>query len=202
MTNSKRGKFIVFEGADCVGKTTQMDLLGLDLYDEYNIVKVEEITPALRKEIEEAKGLFDDRTDFDAYITLLFAKRRQMFIHGNKYGVEDMLDKGITVLCSRYKPSSFAYQFNKLSLDIGKIFPEPDLYIFLKAEKWEIESRLKKRLEHDVFEKDLEFQMDVQERLDDYFLIHTNVPVLGYDTTLLDADTINKMIYRGVLNHL
>ncbi|KAL9645019.1 hypothetical protein ABK040_004512 [Willaertia magna] len=132
---SKRGAFIVFEGLDRCGKTTQINLLVSALS---KISTVHEIS-------------FPDRTTetgklCDAYLTnksniniravhLLFSANRW----DKMQWIKNTLEKGEHIICSRYAYSGVAYTASNgldrkwcKSPDIGLI--EPDAVFYLKID--------------------------------------------------------------------
>ncbi len=104
-----RGKFIVFEGLDGAGTTTQLHLLEKNLKEAgVTVFATAEPTDSaigrlirsvLRKEISvEPKTL-----------AMLYATDRYEHLYG-KGGIIEHLDAGDTVICDRYLYSSIAYQ--------------------------------------------------------------------------------------------
>ena len=104
-----KGKFIVFEGCEGAGKSTQMRLLSEYLKEKgvAHVVTREpgggEISEAIRKII--LNGKFTEMTD--ECEALLYAAARVQHLADT---VEPALRRGDTVLCDRYIFSSYAYQ--------------------------------------------------------------------------------------------
>jgi dTMP kinase len=136
MTTSS--KFIVFEGIDGAGKTTQINLLrdalsarGIDCY-----ITAEPTTMPSGKKIREAlSGRVPTTT---AQMAEMFAIDRVNHNCDAEQGINLMLSKGKTVISDRYYYSSLAYQGSELgfehvaalNLDNENI-RTPDLCIFL-----------------------------------------------------------------------
>lgn len=98
--------FIVFEGIECSGKTTNLKLL-----EEYlKISKINFITtrePGGTKEGEKIRDiLLTEDITREAELLLLFASRSQHI----KNVIIPALNKGKIVICDRFTDSSYAYQ--------------------------------------------------------------------------------------------
>ena len=152
----KKGKFIVFEGIDGSGKSTQADRLVRYLKSK-NIKAVVTNEPqsdrpvgmlirqALKKQIS-----FDEKT-----IALLFAADRLDHIQR----ISEKLDEGFWVVCDRYYFSSFAYNDTALNKEwIISVNSEAmnalkaDMTIFLDVPCDISLSRVSKRGETEIFE--------------------------------------------------
>ena len=152
----KKGKFIVFEGIDGSGKSTQADRLVRYLKSK-NIKAVVTNEPqsdrpvgmlirqALKKQIS-----FDEKT-----IALLFAADRLDHIQR----ISEKLDEGFWVICDRYYFSSFAYNDTALNKEwIISVNSEAmnalkaDMTIFLDVPCDISLSRVSKRGETEIFE--------------------------------------------------
>ena len=144
-------KFIVFEGIDGAGKTTQI----LKLRDRLASNDVKCITTAEPTDSELGKRirkiLAGEIKVSDDELALLFAKDREYHNTSND-GIEKTLSSGVTVISDRYYYSSLAYQGASIGLDrvmslnIGnKNIRRPDLCIFLDLTPEQSLSRIGKR---------------------------------------------------------
>ncbi|PBK59058.1 thymidylate kinase [Armillaria solidipes] len=128
-----RGAFIVIEGLDRSGKTTQTADLREKLAASGNTVKLHKFpdrTTSIGKMIDsylQSKSELDDHA-----IHLLFSANRWELAST----IEGILESGTTVLCDRYAFSGIAFSASKglpyewcRSPDIG--LPAPDLVLFL-----------------------------------------------------------------------
>ncbi len=113
----ERGKFIVFEGTDGSGKSTQMQLLG-------KYLKQHGIPCYLTHEPTDSPfgailhACMSGRMDADErVIALLFAADRVDHIQNAVNGMKKKIEEGVTVLCDRYYFSSFAYNGGFVPLD-------------------------------------------------------------------------------------
>jgi len=130
------GLFIVFEGIDGTGKSTQLHLLAEKLKQlGYAVVTTREPTdgPYGRK----IRELFVDRT------TVSHTQELELFIADRDQHVQEVitpaLADGCVVVCDRYYLSTVAYQgANGLDIDFilnkNKDFPAPDLAIIIEID--------------------------------------------------------------------
>jgi dTMP kinase len=116
---SQKAPFIVFEGLDGAGTTTQLGLLKAWMERTYNqrVYATQEPTNgpigsllqlALRRRVQLDGGA----------LALLFAADRVDHI---KFDMQEYLEKGTPVLCDRYYLSSFAYQLRDMPDDLAWI---------------------------------------------------------------------------------
>ena len=133
----KRGKFIVLEGIDGCGKSTQIERLAARLRAEgREVVLTAEPTDSVSgKMLRTALSGAEKRTA--AEMAALFLLDR---IHHNvsKGGIEELLASGVDVICDRYYYSSLAYQGSETDFEwvrhMNLSCPEirrPDLCVFL-----------------------------------------------------------------------
>ena len=156
--------FIVLEGLDGSGTTTQLKMLKKN-FDENKIdafLTVEPTDGVIGKVIRDAlrkKVLLDNKT-----LALLFAADRNEHIYG-KTGIIEQLDKNKHVLCDRYLFSSIAYQSLFCNRDwIVEInnFPLPEYLFFIKTSPQECQKRMQNRSEKELFE-DIKLQENILE---------------------------------------
>jgi dTMP kinase len=116
---SKNGKFIVFEGIDCSGKTTSINLFADNLKSRnisYIIVKFPDREGKYGQEIDKYLKNKLILSDFEAYE--LFRKNRKEYMNY----IINCLNIGTTVICDRYMYSGIVYSYynaNKSSLSIN-----------------------------------------------------------------------------------
>ena len=139
LNNEKsRGRFIVFEGIDGAGKTTQMNLLAKRLEsDGRKIYTTAEPTVSLTGGmLRDALAGISDKTSCE--MAAMFVLDRIFHNVNPVNGIEKMLSDGYDVICDRYYYSSMAYQGSftdmhwvaKMNLDCPEI-RRPDVCIFL-----------------------------------------------------------------------
>jgi dTMP kinase len=155
----KKGLFIVFEGLDGSGKTTQLHALGKYFTKEKNIKCREEREPGESLPGALARSAIKKQTSFTPQtMALLFAADRYEHI---THDIKPYLDEGIHVLCDRYVFSNFAYQ--GLELDFETIYEinkasmqllMPDITFFIDTEPAETLERIgKSRVGNELFDK-------------------------------------------------
>ena len=167
-------KFIVFEGIDGSGKTTQINLLHKALLKKNIPVHItKEPTDEPMGKLLRSYLSGNQKADLRA-IAALFAADRLDHITAEG-GIQDNLTKGKTVLCDRYYLSSYAYQSVDCELDWimalnreAASIARPDLHIFLDVPADQSMSRVESRGETEIFEK-LERQQQIRKNFFELF---------------------------------
>ncbi len=128
--------FIVFEGIDGTGKTTQMKLLAEKLRQQGRQV-VETFEPTAGVYGKKLRQLFRRRDELSLQDEL------DLFIADRREHVATLISPGIAaghdVLCDRYYLSTAAYQGARggdvaAIIDLNRAFaPEPDLFVILET---------------------------------------------------------------------
>ena len=132
---SERGRFLVIDGVDGCGKSTQAGLLA----ERLDALHLRE--PGSTAVGERVRALLLDRdlTMGAEVETLLFASARRQMLDEL---VEPALAGGRDVVCERFHPSTFAYQAVAGGLDPDAVLellrtwagtPEPDLLVVLET---------------------------------------------------------------------
>lgn len=157
METPKRGKFVVFEGIDGSGKSTQIKMCASFIYDlskEYDVYMTREPTRNF-KEIRTVMAAGEQVTT--EWYAGMFVKDRRRHVEDH---IEPALARGTHVLCDRYKHSTLAYQ-NAQGIPMERLqemhagLLVPDLTIVFDCEAVTAYTRIQGT---DVFEKDREFQ--------------------------------------------
>lgn len=144
-----KGLFIVFEGIDGAGKSTQAKLLASALESEgkkvYMTAEPTELPSG--KALREVLGGKVKKTPCE--IALMFAEDRVAHNTDSELGIEKMLSEGAYIICDRYYYSSLAYQGSEVDYDWVKALntrcPDirhPDLCIFLDLSPTESMKRI------------------------------------------------------------
>ncbi len=141
----ERGRFIVFEGVDGTGKSTQLPLLA-DYLRSRGIEVVETREPTNGIHGREIRKMYGSRGEYS------FEEELNLFVRDRKEHVAMViapaLAAGKTVLCDRYYFSTAAYQ-GVAGGDPEQIFsansfaPEPDIVLLLKLKPEESIRRIR-----------------------------------------------------------
>ena len=201
MSENKKGRFIVIEGIDGAGKTTQIEILAQKLREDGRTVHVtaEPTTSVSGGLLRDALGGISNRTACE--MAALFVLDR-IFHNVNPNGINAMLEKGIDVICDRYYYSSLAYQGSQTDFDWVKDMnlncPEiriPDICVFLDLAPEESLKRISKgRTTTELYEK-LDTLESVRKRFFDVFELlkeRDNVKVI--DTTGCTIEEVAEKI--------
>jgi len=113
----KQGKFLVFEGIDGSGKTSQLRLLSERLKAEgYSCYETREPTDgpigSLVNQILKKRLVVDERAT-----ATLFAGDRLDHLLNEHNGLCPKIEQGIHVICDRYYLSSYAYNGSRVPLE-------------------------------------------------------------------------------------
>lgn len=156
--------FVVLEGLDGAGTTTQLDMLCSRLAAEgIPAVRTNEPTSGhigrFIREILGSKVVVDPFT-----LALLFSADRNEHVNG-KEGIRSTAGEGKIVVCDRYLFSSLAYQSMSVDFDtvagLNSFYPLPEHLFFIELSPEECEKRRAARGEEaEIFEK-LEFQKKI-----------------------------------------
>lgn len=201
MSENKRGRFIVIEGIDGAGKSTQIELLAEKLRAAGRTVHItaEPTASVSGGLLRDALGGISSRTPCE--MAALFVLDR-IFHNVNPNGINAMLDKDIDVICDRYYYSSLAYQGSQTDLkwvaDMNLNCPEirkPDLCIFLDLAPEESLKRISKgRTTTELYEK-LDVLQSVRKRFFDIFdLLKERDNIKVIDTTGDSIEEVAKKI--------
>lgn len=135
---NNKGKFIVFEGIDGSGKTTQAKLLAELLKKNGHKVYLTAEPTSLPTGRALREALSGKVRKSECEMALMFVEDRIAHNKNSAEGIEALLNSGVTVICDRYYYSTLAYQgqstdyewvkaMNLLCPDIRK----PDLCVYI-----------------------------------------------------------------------
>lgn len=163
-----RGRFIVFEGIDGSGKSTQIQKTAtwLSTFDRKVYTTFEPTdgpVGSLIRQMLEGKVATDQRT-----IASLFAADRTDHLLNEKNGITKKVDEGCVVLCDRYYFSSYAYHAQYIDMEwvihsnsLNARILRPDLTVFIDVDpKLCFERIQENRSSFDMYEK-----MDIMKKV-------------------------------------
>jgi dTMP kinase len=196
--------FIVFEGVDGCGKTTQIKLLSQYIFENYLrdvLITREPTGEPIRKKLENLKSVNENK---ELLTTMFFEDRH---IHTKNIIIPN-INRDCVVLCDRYNLSTFVYQqaqgvaYEKL-LEMEKNFSFliPDLTILFISDIQETCERRKQSVE--IFEQKMDFQKTVQKNYIECSL-NTNRfgKILIIETQNKGIEEIHKEIVKNIKNVL
>ena len=175
--------FVVFEGADGSGTTTQLNMLADFAHparkSSGSLQAAEPeapyLAPALHKTFEPTNGpigrlirssLRKETNLASSTIAMLFAADRNEHLYGPE-GVVERCRRGELVVSDRYVLSSLVYQGitcgNELPARLNKDFPGPELLIFFDIDPETAQKRISGRSQKEIYEE-LDFQIQVCRR--------------------------------------
>ncbi len=181
------GKFIVFEGLDGSGTSTQSKLLCKFLESSGRKVFLTSepsdgpIGNMIRQGMAKRIHFNDSSIIFDTQMAYLFAADRYDHLNNSVNGILNLLASGVDVISTRYFFSSYAYHvtneetFN-LVRDLNCRFPNPDLLIYMGNTVSESVRRVNERIVQDVYEN--------QSKLEQVLINYSNL-LKSYEGNLL-----------------
>jgi dTMP kinase len=169
--------FIVFEGLDGSGTTTQADLL-IKTLDKENanasLFTCEPTTSFIGKAVRQ---VLEGKTRVaPGVLARLFAVDRRNHLYHPDEGIVSLISRGKTVICDRYLFSSLAYQSVERPFEevweLNRFFPLPEHLIFLDISPEEGNKRLESRGNpREVYER-RELQEEIRENYFHVFSVY------------------------------
>jgi len=154
--------FIVIEGIDCAGKSTQAELLKNYFANqtEQAVISSEPsngiIGNLIRQALKQRIIFSEDKVLFDEQMAYLFAADRHDHLYNDIDGVFKLIKHNYHVISTRYYFSSLAYNCTADKFDfISKLnerFPDPDLTIYIDLPVDVSLERLQERSLKEVYE--------------------------------------------------
>lgn len=204
-----KGKFIVIEGGEGVGKTTVIDGLKKDFSESDNYVFTREPgATALGKKLRELLLNQDEFGQMDSTAELLiFAADRMEHVSKT---VAPACAEGKTVVCDRFAPSTFAYQirasgagekkekfFHDVHLPIFEV-AKPDYYILLDLPIEKSFERMKEagKVLDSIELRGEEFHRQVRSGMKEY------IEASGVPFVVVNADQSREDLLAEIKNHI
>lgn len=201
----EKGYFIVFEGIDGSGSSTQAELL-CEYFKQNKQAAILSPEPSsgktgkLLREFLGSENNFANQDLFDQQMAYLFAADRHYHLYNNVDGVQKLIRENIHVITTRYYFSSLAYNSkNKTEYEFVKLlnhkFPPPDLLIYFDLPVDIALERIKDRAIQEIYETKEKliqvrnnFLKIIEEYQDDYLQI--------------DATQSKEEIHRQIINYV
>lgn len=201
----KRGYFIVFEGIDGAGSSTQALLLQeyFSRCQQKSVISPEPTHSRIGKLIREflsTPPAFASEELFEQQMAYLFSADRHYHLYNSIDGVKKMVEDNIHVIATRYYFSSLAYntknpqQYEFVSL-LNKNFPPPDFLFYLDIPVDVALARIENRHKKEVYEnreKLLLVKDNFEKILSDYPYPHLRV----------DAAKSQQEIHQQIVSYL
>lgn len=206
--NIEKPLFIVFEGIDGSGKTTQINLLKDKFEETQRKAAIEseptngEIGILIQKILK--GGLEIDEPSISA---LFLADRLN---HINKpNGLKQKLSQGFNVICSRYYFSNYAFQSENVPFQwlvdcnsLCKTYLKPDIIFYLDVDPLKCYERIIKRgKDIEIYENSKKLERTHRKYLQafNHFANEENIFIINGDKKMED---INKKIWELTLNEI
>ena len=203
-----RGKFIVFEGIDGAGKSTQIELLRQKLIkDGRKVFITAEPTASVTGGILR-DALSGNYKRSASELAAMFLSDRIFHNVNESVGINQALERGFDVISDRYYYSSFAYQ--GLDSDIDWVINmnlncpdirKPDLCIFLDLDAEKSKARIDtNRATVEIFEKE-EILNKIRNKFFDVFkrLPDENIAIIDASGSVDEiADEIFRVVDRTI----
>jgi dTMP kinase len=201
--------FVVFEGGDGSGTSTQMELLRRRFARETSLQEARP-APVLHSTAEPTDGPVGSliRQALGGKLSIraetlarLFSADRQEHLYGPG-GIAEHCGRGELVVCDRYVLSSLVYQGitcgEALPLLLNRDFPGPELLLFFDVDPDIAAKRLETRMEKEIFEY-RDFQVRVRQRYRDLLPWYSGQ---GVRTVIIDASQSPEKVGEDVWNEL
>ena len=198
----ERGRFIVFEGIDGAGKTTQVGLLAERLRGMGKQVVITAEPTSLPSGVELRRALSGELRKTPLEMAEMFATDRV----AHNIEIEKLLSDGVTVISDRYYYSSLAYQGSVLGYDsVAKLnldnpgIRRPDICIFLDLSPEKSLARIGGRGANVEIYENLEYLTKTRKMFFDVFERLRNE---GENIAVIDAsgsvETVAKAVFDAV----
>lgn len=205
MSEKTKGKFIVFEGIDGSGKTTQIKKVsrrlkasGLKVYSTFE--PTDGPIGSLIRKMLAGKVSTDQRT-----IASLFAADRTDHLVNKVSGIRHKVDQGEIVLCDRYYFSSYAYHAQYIDMEwvihansLNAEILRPDMTIFIDVDPDICFERIKNsRSNFEMYEK-----IDIMKKVRANYFKAFDVLSSLEKIVIIDGNSSMEMLEDAILNEV
>ena len=200
------GKFIVVEGLDGCGKSTQIQLISEKIKELGKLVYIT-AEPTNFETGVYLRRILSDSLEKDMYLqaALFLADRLEHITHPD-FGVKKYLEEGYTVICDRYYFSTFAYQGTACDMDWVmdinlkcKHILKPDLCLFLDVDPDVCKKRIDDvRDKAELYEKDVENMRKIRNN----FMTVFDKLSSTHNIAIIDANNSVEHIFNDILSHI
>lgn len=213
-----KGKFIVIEGIDGCGKSTQVQMLKNRIKRECYFTREASDGPIgklIRSEYLSGNRKCDERV-----INLLYVADRLDHLTNSIDGIKKYLDKGINVICDRYYLSSMAYNsymketpeqvresiFNTIIMNKYSIEElKPDLTIYIDLDIFEAIRRIHSNRDNISIYEDTNKMLAIHNAYDIAIevvrdTLHDNI--IKVDANGLTPTNLNDIIYKELCRYI
>ena len=199
-------KFIVFEGIDGAGKTTQINLLREALEKREIKCKTTCEPTELPSGKEIRRALSGELKKTPEEMAEMFVRDRELHNDHPEHGMDKMREEGFTVISDRYYYSSLAYQgsvlgFDKvaaLNLDNDKI-KTPDICVFLDLSPEKSLERIGNRGEATEIYENYEYLTKTRAM---FFDVFEKLRARGENIAIIDASLSVEEVAESVLSEV
>ena len=223
MKHERKGKFIVIDGIDSSGKTTQADIIKnyiKQLGFKCKIVSFPQYDQKSSGLVENyLEGKYGDLNEVSAYQASIFYAVDRF---DAKKKIETLLNKGFVVIANRYVSANMAHQGSKLDSVLHrqtfyewirnfeyKIFniPKPDLTLFLNVETEIVQALMKKRKRHDwinksddIHEKNYDYLKATENTYREIARLYNEVKIIECteNSQMLSIDEVSRRIWKEI----
>jgi dTMP kinase len=198
-----KGQFIVLEGIDGSGTTTQAELLKSFFLstNKQAVISPEptsgKIGKLLRELLKYQSDFFDSQAKFEQQMAYIFAADRHYHLYNKIDGVYRLIAQNIQVITPRYFFSSLAYNSHnkedfKFIWTLNQNFPLPDYLIYLDVPVEIALQRISNRPYKEIYETREKLEI-VRKNYNDIFGNY-NGKILKVDGTLRPAEIKAKIV--------
>ncbi len=204
------GKFIVFEGLDGSGKSSQIEILSETLRSRGESVYVTaEPTDSVTGKY--LRQILSQSIEKDMHLqAALFLADRIEHVTDPQNGIKKYLDDGYTVICDRYYYSSLAYQGKsgkcdfdwvlELNLGCDKIL-KPDICFFLDVNPKSCKNRIDRTRDNvELYEKSVELMDNTRRGFAEVLSLLKKE--YGHNIVCIDANDDIDNISKEIIKHV